>query len=745
MDFGVDREQWLFEAALALTTPGERESFLAQACADDSKLYARISNLLAAHGHSGSYFSDCIPSFVVAAAAPVSPEADGCQEEAGEMAGLQVGRYKLLRQLGAGGCGAVYLAGQTEPVRRRVAFKVIKLGMDTKNVIARFEEERQALALMDHPNIATVLDAGATESGRPYFVMELVQGVKITTYCDENRLDVGQRLKLFIQVCQAIQHAHQKGVIHRDIKPSNILVALRDGEPVPKVIDFGIAKAIAGRLTGETDFTMDGQMIGTPAYMSPEQAEMSGLGVDTRSDIYSLGVLLYELLTGRTPFDQKELVSGGLNEMRRKLREAEPPRLSTMLTSLAAADLMITAVQRQVEPSRLIKELKGDLDLIVMKALEKDRQQRYETANALRMDVERYLNNEPVMASPPSQLYRLRKLIQRNKIVYASGLVVAASLIVGLGISTNFYFKERAALVEAEQARASDLRLRQAAEAREKVTQASVLIRHGAMEEADALLESISATLLSPSIEATEAFRAAGMWNLYQRKWKQAAARFAILVQVNQVDKSDQTTSATLDLVVAAPMLLEAGDVAGYDHIRRMALERWGDTPDPDAAEQLIKISLLLPADGPIMKKMDPLAQQVATTLNSRDPSVYNGQVIFAWRAFALSLLEYRRGNFTAAVDALHQSLGYPDQSPACTAASHLLMSMACFQLGKGGEGAAELKLGRAMVEARFQKKLDYGDNQTGQILGWIMTPILLREAESRSKESIPVQLNDVE
>jgi serine/threonine protein kinase len=322
------------------------------------------------------------------------------------------------------------MADQEEPVRRRVALKVIKLGMDTKSVIARFEAERQALALMDHPNIAKVLDAGCSESGRPYFVMELVKGIKITDYCDQNKLPTRERLRLFAQVCQAIQHAHQKGVIHRDIKPSNILVTLYDGVATPKVIDFGIAKATQQRLTDKTLFTAFEQFIGTPAYMSPEQAEMSSLDIDTRSDIYSLGVLLYELLTGRTPFDAKELLRAGLDEIRRVIREEEPVRPSTRLSTMLAADRTEVATQRQADPAKLTRLLHGDLDWIVMKALEKDRSRRYETANGLALDVQRYLTDEPVVAGPPSSLYRFRKFVRRNKLAFAAVSAVLGTLVV---------------------------------------------------------------------------------------------------------------------------------------------------------------------------------------------------------------------------------------------------------------------------------------------------------------------------
>src|SRR6266478_447626 len=317
--------------------------------------------------------------------------------------------------------------------------------MDTKQVIARFAAERQALALMDHPNIAKVLDGGATDTGRPYFVMELVKGIPITRYCDENKLDTRQRLHLFIQVCQAIQHAHQKGIIHRDIKPSNILVADHDGVAVPKVIDFGIAKATAGQtLTDKTLFTAFEQFIGTPAYMSPEQAKLSGLDIDTRSDIYSLGVLLYELLTGKTPFDAKRLVRAGLEEICRIIREEEPPRPSTKLSTLDAGEQSTVANQRQLEPPKLVGLIRGDLDWIVMKCLEKDRARRYETSNGLARDIERHLNNETVAARPPSNFYRFQKLARRNKVAFTAAGAVATALLIGFVVSSWLFIKERA-------------------------------------------------------------------------------------------------------------------------------------------------------------------------------------------------------------------------------------------------------------------------------------------------------------
>ena len=339
----------------------------------------------------------------------------------------------------------VYVAEQIEPVRRRVALKVIKLGMDTKQVVARFEAERQALAMMDHPNIAKVLDAGTTETGRPFFVMELVRGIRITDYCDQNNLSTGDRLDLFIKVCHAIQHAHQKGIIHRDIKPSNILVTLHDGVPVPKVIDFGIAKATEGRLTDATVYTQLHQFIGTPAYISPEQAEMSGLDIDTRGDIYSLGVLLYELLAGSTPFDPKELIASGIDGMRKTIREKEPVRPSTRLATLQVGELTTTAKRRSTDAPKLVHQLKGDLDWIVMKCLEKDRTRRYDTATGLAIDLKRYLSNEPVLARPPSTAYRMQKAVRRHKVGFAAAATVSLALLIGVSVSTTQAIRARRA------------------------------------------------------------------------------------------------------------------------------------------------------------------------------------------------------------------------------------------------------------------------------------------------------------
>jgi WD40 repeat protein len=460
-----NREKEVFEQALDLASSAERLAFVKEACREDAALCARVLALLAAHEATGGFLVD-------------KPEVATVVLPVTEKPGDRIGRYKLREKIGEGGCGLVYVAEQEEPVRRRVALKVIKLGMDTREVVARFEAERQALAMMDHPNIAKVLDAGATETGRPYFVMELVRGIRITDYCDQNKLSTQERLDLFIQVCHAIQHAHQKGIIHRDIKPSNVLVTLHDGVPVPKVIDFGIAKAMEQKLTEKTVYTAFEQFIGTPAYTSPEQAEMSGLDIDTRSDIYALGVLLYELLTGKTPFDGKELLASGLEAMRRTIREKEPMRPSTRLRTMLNGERSTTAERRRTEAPRLIHLLRGDLDWIVMKCLEKDRTRRYDTANGLAMDIERHLNSEPVVARPPSTAYRVQKFVRRNKVMVAAGTAVAVALVLGIAGSTwqavratraeskaqQAFKSEAAQRQEAEKARANETQLRKQAQ-----------------------------------------------------------------------------------------------------------------------------------------------------------------------------------------------------------------------------------------------------------------------------------------
>ncbi len=711
-------EDAVFFAAVSLTDAEQRGRFLDQACAGNGELRAVVEEMLAAHDEAEPFFAKGRSALVLPpeeiSALPTTVGAAVAKDPVDEYLGQHVGRYKLLQRIGEGGCGAVYMAEQEEPVRRRVALKIIKLGMDTKSVIARFDAERQALALMDHPNIARVLDAGATETGRPFFVMELVRGFRITEYCDQNNLDTRQRLELFIQVCHAIQHAHQKGIIHRDIKPSNILVTLHDGLPVPKVIDFGIAKAIEGRLTEQTLFTAYEQLIGTPAYMSPEQAEMSGLDVDTRSDIYSLGVLLYELLTGKTPFNQKELMQSGLDEMRRKLREDEPQRPSTILTTLHGTELRATAEHRHAEPPRLISLLKGDLDWIVMKALEKDRTRRYETANGLAMEVQRYLNNEPVVARPPSRTYRLRKLVRRNRVVFVAGTAVALALIAGLSAATWMFFK-------AEEARANEAELRLQAEAREKLTEAVMLVNQGNYEDAARIIEVMKTPPTRPSLDGISALRSVGEWLAIQGRWREAASRFTALIEI---DKLDPWGPVTLDYQSCGVVLVEVGDLQGFERFRAEAATRFLTETNGDAAGRILKTCLLPPVQEHTVAQFRALGEVVERWTATQPREVQAG-----WAAIPIALWKYRAGEFARATEYGQRGLNPTEQTPRA-ATVRLILAMACHRSGDLQKAREYLAQGRTQVEGKFKAGLDRGEQGVGMWYDWVFARLLLREAD---------------
>ncbi len=495
------RVRSIFLEAVEHHPPDQWSSFLDQSCGDDLELRKRVEVLLRADEQANSMLD--------VAAAPPRVTID---QPAAETPGTVIGPYKLIEQIGEGGMGTVWMAQQAEPVKRVVAVKLIKAGMDSKQVIARFDAERQALALMDHPNIARVLEAGMTSAGRPYFVMDLVKGVPITRYCDEHHLTPRQRLELFIPVCQAIQHAHQKGIIHRDLKPSNVLVALYDGKPVPKVIDFGVAKAAGQSLTDKTLVTGFGNIVGTLEYMSPEQAEVNQLDIDTRSDIYSLGVLLYELLAGSTPFSRKELEKAGMLEMLRVIREQEPSKPSTKLSSSDA--LPTLSANRGTEPAKLTRLVRGELDWIVMKALEKDRDRRYETANGFAADVQRYLADGPVEACPPSAGYRLRKFARRNKGPVLAVSLVLLALVVGVVGTTLGLFRAEQQRQIAEK---NEQKAVAAAEA-EKEAKQSAQAREA---EANAVLEFIEKNFIAA---ARPEGQAGGLgWDVTLRRALQAA------------------------------------------------------------------------------------------------------------------------------------------------------------------------------------------------------------------------------
>jgi len=732
MSTRVPREKAVFVEALELADPERRRQFLDQACGADQALREQVEKLLALSPSAGDFFKDCAPALesVAADAAQVLSAAESAVEP--EIPETKcIGPYKLLQKLGEGGYGVVYMAEQEQPIRRRVALKIIKLGMDTKSVIARFEAERQALALMDHPNIARVLDAGATETGRPYFVMELVYGVKITEYCDQNRVSMQERLELFIQVCNAVQHAHQKGIIHRDLKPSNIMVTMHDGVPVPKVIDFGIAKATQQRLTDKTLFTSYAQLMGTPAYMSPEQMELSGLNLDTRSDIYSLGILLYELLTGRTPFDTTELLKSGVEQLRRTVCEREPLRPSAKLQTLNNEELTKTARMRRIEPPRLLSQVHGDLDWIVLKCLEKDRTRRYATANGLATDIERYLHQEPILARPPSEVYRLQKFVRRNRMGCLSGAAVATALLLGTIISTMMFVKER-------EARSSEARLRREAELREEASHVASLVTQGRFEEADKLVARLP--LNKPSVEVSAELRALGDWHAANGRWPEAAARFDSVIKVNQLDALDLISEDQLKLAAA---FIKSGNRRGYEQFRQTEIARL--SPINIASDyRTLKVGLVLPPDPNLLQSFVLGAELVEKRFPSAKELRPNPRHAVQWSE-ALALLEYRQGHFNDAIGWCYRH--GMDTANARTATTSLIKTMSGWRLAGYKEAAANWNQAYELIRAKSQEGLAIGSTTStffpgtsedleGSWYDWVIADLLMRECDELFAQS---------
>jgi len=731
----------IYFTALKLADPALRTMFLEQACAGDEEIRAMVNQLLASP--SEDFFAAASPALELTAEDVAEAARENVFQEsilADSRIGSRIGRYHLLEKIGEGGCGVVYMAEQESPIRRRVALKIIKPGMDTRSVIARFEAERQTLALMDHPYISKVLDAGMTQNERPFYVMELVDGLKITTFCDRHNLSARQRLDLFVGVCQAVQHAHQKGIIHRDIKPSNILVSLVDGKPLPQVIDFGIAKALQGQPSETTQFTRQEQWLGTPAYMSPEQAGSGGLDVDTRSDIYSLGVLLYELLTGQTPFDPASLTGSNLEDMRQKLREVEPPRPSARLAALPGPELIEIARHRQAESSQLLSQVRGDLDWIALRALEKDRTRRYATANDLAADVQHHLANEPVTARPPSQIYQFQKLVRRNWTLFVASVMVGVALLAGTGISTTLYFREKAAREEqvlfqtlVEEARAKEAHLLSQSEARERLARAAVFLSQDNVAEADSLLAQTPLDSIQPSMEAAGVLRAIGEWNASYNRWRPAADYFAALMQANQLDLPAHVAHSS-DLLLPGPAWLELGDVTAYEQFRASALKRFEDCTNSNvAAEHIIKMSLLLPADAATLERLKPIGDTIARSLNTRSAEGFS-----AWSAAALALLDYRRGDFTNSLAWARQSLDFPDANAASQATVRCLMAMDWQRLGQGEAAHGEAEQALKLNEASPLKPGIKGNLREGFWYDWVVVRHLLLEYSKLPGRELP-------
>jgi serine/threonine protein kinase/Flp pilus assembly protein TadD len=670
-------EESIFLQALEIPCAADRSAYLSRACGENLRLRAEVESLLRANRNGGDFLD--LPDAPALAKTLGPPAGD---RPVYEGAGCQIGPYKLLEQIGEGGFGVVFMAEQQHPVRRKVALKVLKPGMDTRQVIARFEAERQALALMDHPHIAKVLDAGATESGRPYFVMELVKGVLITEYCDQHQLTPKQRLELFVTVCQAVQHAHQKGIIHRDIKPGNVLVTLHDDKPVVKVIDFGIAKATIGQLTDKTLYTGFAQLIGTPLYMSPEQASMNGLDVDTRSDVYSLGVLLYELLTGTTPFDKERLAKAAYDEIRQIIREEEPPRPSARISTLRNADTAPAARSGNwKEPASVVL---GELDWIVMKALEKDRNRRYESAGALARDVERHLRHEPVLACPPSNWYRFRKLARRNRTACVAATVAALVVVLGtaaLAVS-NYLIRQEQARTRYEQQRTEKARIlaeKHADEVRqglERLKQANELLDRGRWhwsakrwDDAHAAFTQaleLRSDHVSVRLERAEMLAHLGLWDL-------ASADLARSFE-------DWTPDRTVRWYQHALLRAYLGDNEDCRGVWRRMQARFDGVATEENVGEIVRAGVLAPDETVDCGRLVQLAERGAANTPTNWYSLY-----------LLGTARYRDRQYEPAVTALRESLqGWPDWSGR--ALSYPILAMALHQLGRSGEAAEALR-----------------------------------------------------
>ena len=734
-------EKLLFVTASSLVEASDRRAFLDFVCHGDEELRKELEELLEVQRDADELFE--LQPEMTPPTAPLKGARDAAEGELG----ARIGPYRLIDRLGSGGCGVVYLAEQTEPVRRKVALKIIRLGLDTENVITRFAMEREALALMDHPNIARVLDAGSTASGRPYFVMELVDGDRITEFCDTNRLDLRERLQLFISVCEAIQHAHQKGVIHRDIKPSNVLVRQHDGKVVPKVIDFGIAKATAGDPGAEVTFTRTGQLMGTPAYMSPEQAE-GNLDIDTRSDIYSLGALLCELLTGQTPFDQKRFKDRGVEEIRHILRDEVTSLPSTKLMAATGDERDKIAAERGVEPQRLTALLSGDLDWIVAKAVEKDRRHRYETANELAMDVSRFLREEPVLARPPSRGYALMKLVRRHRLVFTAGAVALSGLLAGLGVSTWLFVRERDARQEqsrlrsvaeraraiAEDARANESRMSRAAQTADLVTQAAVFLKYDEIEKADKAISGLNVDDIPASLEAASTLIKLANWNITQKQWKNAAQRFYALAHVfADVDPKDTNINSQEWLPMGAAVF-QWGEAGQYHEVRRLAIARFSHTKNRVVAEHLLKVSLLEPLDENTLRAVAPMAGVIESALTDR--ILQKDIHLNSWGRCALALLTYRQGKLEKSREWAQLSLkNVSESSRVCI--NHVILALVDLRQGKGEQANTKLNEARVLLKQwESGELLSGGSSNKLTWVNWEIARILLKEAEAMLAEN---------
>ncbi|MBB5351660.1 hypothetical protein HNR46_001899 [Haloferula luteola] len=673
-ELGREVQNAILEVALSMDEPELLDHFLRQALGDHPEAMEEMRGLVEASRRSMGFFLEAadqrrdLAAECCAEQEPFSTLSVTTDEQVGEV----LGDYCLVARLGEGSGGVIYEAEQGQPIQRRVAVKILRAGMDTELMIARFESERQALALMDHPHISRVLDAGATPAGRPYFVMELVEGEKITLYCDRHQLGLVERLQLFVEVCRAIEHAHQKGIIHRDIKPSNILVATHEGRPVPKVIDFGIAKMVHPLGEGRKVITFHDELFGTPAYMSPEQIDLAGLDVDTRSDIYSLGILLHELLTGVTPLDEDEMANLGVSALRDRVLNAAmqlPSRRCAMMPPDRATEM---ARVRGCDVRAWIAAVAGDLDGIVMKATERSRHHRYQTVDALAVDIGRHLQDLPVSARAPSRAYLLGKFVRRNRAACAVAAGVAGLLITGLVTTTTLYKRERRALdeqsrlrMEAQAARKEEERLRWQADARSNLARVAFLLNQNRVEEADELRQRYPITAIEPSLEAAAVFRALGDWNASHDRWDQALECFRLLIQANRLEQSTRILEGS-DLMACGIALLYRHQ-PDFPEFREEILDRYLPATTQVGAEHLLKVCCAAPAGPEMLARLETSVESLG------DPA---DAVFPGWAALSLGLYHLRGDDLNAASRVAWEGLALKDAKSSCTAALHCVLAM---------------------------------------------------------------------
>ncbi len=718
----------ILEVALSLDSPDVRQVFLERVFENREAAKEEMTLLLEATDGAATFFLEAREERAKVTAKILSETSPGTlpvRISGDDGIPENLGPYRLISRLGEGGGGVVYEAEQEHPIRRRVAVKIIRMEVENPTALARFDIERQALALMDHPNIAKVFDAGTTPSGKPYFAMELVTGESIVRYCNGHKLDCVARLELFVLVCNAIQHAHQKGIIHRDIKPSNVIVTRQDGENVPKIIDFGIAKSSGA---GAETITAHDQFFGTPAYMSPEQVALTGIDVDTRSDIFSLGVLLYELLTGSTPIDRSSAPDLTFSQIRKSLLTWETVRPSELLAKRPPETLRSLAEERGMEPAALSACVKGDLDWIVMMALEKNRTRRYQTANGLAIDIKRFLTYQPIAARPPSGVYVLAKFVRRNRLAFGASVLLVLLLITGLAITAAMYERERLATAEqlrlkneAQAARNEESRLRRQADARSNIARTAFLLDQGRIDEADALRKQYPLSSIEPSLEAAAVFRSLGDWNASNGRWDQAVQCFRLLQQANRQDIPQKILQRDDLLAIAAALLKESEQE--YLAFRDEVLARYLPSDGKQKAERLLKVCLIHPADSKILEQ---LHRDVATM---GDPL---GTPCPAWSAFSLSLYQLRSGDIAKTLEACQTGLSLPYCKSSCRASLEAVAALAHVQAGRADLAEAALLRAQALVTECGGKDFERGQPIRPYWFDWAIAELVIKEAGLR-------------